>query len=406
MRQAQRLREADTKRKQDDARLRGYQSSGVRDAEGDEEHTLTRLQSFSHALPLRNASESHAERGLEHELRLSGEATGESWVKAEHGWQRRTNPVVERKALLSDSELSMQAYDALDLRFGLRRSRSGDFEVAVRCLAVLFATYCASGARSLQNSMFHDVGVAMKTFCRFPQAHDAVLLLLRQCLTALGTVRAERVQRAMSVVADDERVARVAQWLQLAESELESARVARVQAAAAARSADFEPIAWLPDELLLRVFGWLRSARDLARVTAVCTRWYDVGNDEHLYRSLLVAQLPAQGPWIEEEGREKRCPSSHLVAELDERARRVQSYKIVFMQLHSKLYTPMMGCFLCSSCDELFWAAKNVGKQCHQVGDGHLHRSTFERHQPGVALTPDALRSGLLLAWWNKNKAR
>jgi hypothetical protein len=105
--------------------------------------------------------------------------------KTEHGWLRKNNPVVERKSQLSDSELSTQAYDAVDLRFGLRRSRSGDYQLAVCCLSVLYGTYCVRGARSLQNAMFRDVGVAMKTYLRFPQSGLAVMQLLVHTRAAL-----------------------------------------------------------------------------------------------------------------------------------------------------------------------------------------------------------------------------
>ncbi len=111
-------------------------------------------------------------------------ATGDSWVKTDRGWLRKTNPVMERKSTLSAAELSVQAYEALELRFGLRRSRSTDFDLAVRCLTVLVDIYCVRGGRSLQNAIMRDVGVALKTFLRFPQSGSSVLLLIARCRVA------------------------------------------------------------------------------------------------------------------------------------------------------------------------------------------------------------------------------
>ena len=136
----------------------------------------------------------------------------------------------------------------------------------------------------------------------------------------------------------------------------------------------------LPHELLLLVFGHLTSVRDLVRCSAVCTRWYDASNDDYLYRRLLAGRLAPE--------------------ELEARLSKVRSYKTVFMQLHSKLFlSPMTGLFLCSTCDCLFWASKNVGMQCQQAPRAEFVRGDFARHQPGVALTPATLVQGLLVAW-------
>jgi hypothetical protein len=368
------LREAESRRKKEDLRVRGFQSSGL----------------YTHALPLRNAHESLAEQALEQDLREAGEATGHAWVKTESGWTRRHNPVLEKKSELSENELSTQAYEAVDFRFGLRRSRSWDYVLAVSCLTVLLRQYGAVGARSLQNLMHRDVGVTMKTYLRFPQATAAVLELLRECTAVYGAVRRAQGAAGQSVVVAEERLRQAELWLAQVSQDVmrrttakQAAALGAAAVAAAAAAANngqvVEEVAetdWggsaLPHEVLLTVFGFLSSARDLVRVTAVCTRWYDAGNDDFLYRKLL-----ARSDALSRE-------------EVEIRVAKVKSYKTVFMQLHSKLLMPMTGLYLCSVCDCLFWAGKNVARHC-QV------RREFERHQPGVALTPQTLVQGLLV---------
>jgi hypothetical protein len=66
-----------------------------------------------------------------------------------------------------------------------------------------------------------------------------------------------------------------------------------------------------------QIFSFLNAARDLCRVTAVCSRWYDLGNDEYLYKHLLSFVLSAE--------------------EIESRFARVPSCKIIFMQIHSKV---------------------------------------------------------------------
>ena len=362
------LREAESRRKKEDLRVRGFQSSGL----------------YTHALPLRNAYESHAEQALEQDLREAGEATGQAWVRTESGWARHHNPVLEKKSDLSENELSTQAYEAVDFRFGLRRSRSWDYVLAVSCLTVLLRQYGAEGARSLQNLMHRDLGTAMKTYLRFPQATVAVQQLLRECTAVYGAVRRAQGAAGQSVAVAEERLRQAELWLgQVSQDALRrsTARQAAAVAAAARAGGEEETEAagatdWgdsaLPHEVLLTIFGFLSSARDLVRVTAVCTRWYDAGNDDFLYRRLL-----AQSEALSRE-------------EVESRVAKVRSYKTVFMQLHSKLLMPMTGLYLCSVCDCLFWAGKNVARHC-QV------QREFERHQPGVALTPQTLVQGLLV---------
>ena len=316
----------------------------------------------------------------------AGAATGEAWVRTDDGsWARKHNPVVEQKSLLSEHELSTQAYEAVDFGFGLRRSRSWDYVLAVHCLTVLFRKYCASGARSLQNALYRDVRVTMKTFLRFPQALEAVTPLLQECLEQFGKVRAARLAASMPVTVDDERLEQLRVWqAQLAQERVRRSGAKQAAAIAAARrqvagggAEENEPdevpgFGSLPHELLLKIFSLLTSARDVVRVTAVCTRWYDAGNDDYLYRKLLVDKLPPE--------------------ELARRVDKVKSYKTVFMQVHSKLLMPMTGLYLCNVCDELFWAGKNVGKHCRRENE-------FARHQPGVVITPSTLVQGLLAAW-------
>ena len=365
------LKDADTRRRQEDARLRGYQASGL----------------FTHALPLRNAHESQAEMVLEQNLIAAGEATGEAWVRTDDGlWARKHNPVMEQKSLLSEHELSTQAYEAVDFGFGLRRSRSWDYVLAVSCVTVLVRKYCALGARSLQNSLYRDVRVTMKTFLRFPQAIEAVMPLLKECVDQYDAVRAARVGASMPVTVDDERLEQLNLWVaQIANERVRRSGAKQAAAIAAARmvdpageaEAESDESMWygfanLPHELLLKIFGRLTMVRDVVRVTAVCTRWYDSGNDDHLYRQLLIDEVPPE--------------------ELVARYGKVKSFKTVYMQVHSKLVVPMTGLYICSACDELFWAGKNVGKHCRREHD-------FVRHEPGVVMTPSTLVQGLLAAW-------
>lgn len=364
------LLEAETRRRREDARLRGYQSSGL----------------YTHALPLRGAHEALAEQALELDAKNAGESTGQAWVKSEHGWTRKVNPVRENKSELSESELSTQAYEAVDLRFGLRRSRSWDFLLAVSCLTVLLRKYAVLGAGSLQHCMHRDMGVMMKTYLRFPQATAAVQELLREAVAAFSGVRRSQAATGQSTTAADERVAQVELWqAQVAHEQIRRSG-ARQAAALAVTAGVAAPVDdnnggggeagnALPHEVLLLIFSYLRDVRDLVRVTAVCTRWYDVGNDDFLYRQLLLTGST-------------RVP----VEELEARLAKVKSCKTVFMQIHSKLLVPMTGLYLCSACDCLFWAGKNVGKQCQRQGE-------FGRHQPGVALNPSSLVQGLLVAW-------
>lgn len=367
------LKEAETRRKKEDLRVRGFQSSGL----------------YTHALPLRNANESLAQQALEQGLREAGEATGEAWVKTEAGWARRHNPVAEKKSDLSENELSTQAYEAMDFGFGLRRSRSWDYVLAVSCLTVLLRQYGAEGARSLHNLMYRDIGVTMKTYLRFPQATVAVQELLRESAAVYATVRRVQAAAGMSVAVAEERLRQVELWLaQVAQDVIRrsNAKQAAAVAAAAAAAVAAEQLGaeveerwredWggnaLPHEVLLNVFGFLTSARDLVRVTAVCSRWYDAGNDDFLYRKLLMRS------------------DALSREEVEARVAKAKSYKSVYMQLHSKLLVPMTGLYLCSACDCLFWAGKNVARQCQ------VHRE-FERHQPGVPLTPQTLVQGLLV---------
>lgn len=196
----------------------------------------------------------------------------------------------------------------------------------------------------------------------------------------------------MSVVLDDERLEQLDAWVcqvgqekvrrYAAKAAAEKAVTSGLTAAADVRQLQMQqaqeglpPVMWLPDELVVKIFGCLTSVRDLVRVTAVCTKWYDLGNDEFLYRKFLSnPSSPAYLP----------------PAELEARLSRVKSYKTVYMQIYSKLLVPMTGMYLCGVCDSLFWAAKNVSlKKCK-------NGNAYDRHQPSVAITPETLIPMLL----------
>ncbi len=281
------------------------------------------------------------------------------------------NPVMESKSAVSQHEMSTQAYEALELRFGLRRSRSWDFLLALHCLTLLLRQYGVSSGGSLQKLMFRDIGVAMKTFLRFPQAASAVQELLKEGVAVHAEVAVNCQKQSISSAVAEERKVQCQFWLDQVQHHVTQRSGARAAAAAARTHAAQDDLVeasdWgvLPHELLLKIFSEFNNVRDLVRCSVVCSHWYDVANDDSLYRR-LVTLLPA--------------------SDVESRFSKVRSYKTVFIQLFSQLSSPVTGMYLCARCGWVFWAGKNL--HC-QAG----------KHEFGMVITPANLLEVIPTAW-------